>query len=219
MNMNLIHWRTAFSAVLTGTAALLLLISVLAALSTPSMAETTRIEPLGPATPVETTDNEHPAPKARSYAFSDATGSDFSAPPFSGSSITGYGSGHWAELLIPLVAIVLIFGGLPAVLIVLAVMHYRSSRIKAQLQADTIAKALESGRELPQELLNQGVEPTPRTLLKRGVQNVGLGTGLLLALSLMMGINIGAIGFIFIGIGAAQLVLWKLDKPESQDAA
>lgn len=216
MTMNPTQWRAAFNAMLTGAATLLLLTSVLALLlaSAPALAETTRLEPLGPPTPVETTDSENQTSSARDYTFSDTTGSGFSASP-----IPGYSTDHWSELLIPLVAILLIFGGLPAVLIVLAVMHYRSARIKAQIQADTIAKALESGRELPLELLAQDAEPAPRTQLKRGVKNVGLGVGLLLALSLMMGISIGAIGFIFIGIGTAQLVLWKLDKPEPQDAA
>lgn len=216
MTVNPTQWRTAFNAILTSAATLVLLTSVLALLlmSAPALAETTRLEPLGPPTPVETADNERQASSTRNYTFSDTARSDFSASP-----LPGYSTDHWSELLIPLAAILLIFGGLPAVLIVLAVMHYRSSRIKAQLQADTIAKALESGRELPLELLTQGAEPAPGTLLKRGVMNIGLGVGLLLALSLMVGISIGAIGFIFIGIGAAQLVLWKLDKPEPQDAA
>lgn len=207
MAINPIQWRAAINASLTLAVTVLL---TLALTSLPALGETARLEPIGPPVPVEASDTEN----RRESGGRDYHLRHIQAPP-----TPSYYHDHWSELAAPLLAIFLIFGGLPAVLIVLAAMHYRSVRIKAQIQGEMIAKALESGRELPVELLTRDTEPASRTLLKRGVKNVGLGVGLLLAFSMMMGLSIGAIGFIFIGIGAAQLVLWKLDKPEPQDAA
>jgi hypothetical protein len=42
------------------------------------------------------------------------------------------------------------------------------------------------------------------------VRNIGLGTGWLVFLTVMFGFKIGSFGFIFIGLGISQVVIWLL---------
>ena len=132
------------------------------------------------------------------------------------SSALETGAGGFA-LLIPILFIIFVFGGPVIALIVFGVLHYRSKNEKARLHAETVLRALETGRELPPDLFNeQGTEAADN--LKKGVKNIGLGAGLLIALS-MVNFKLGAIGFILLGIGAAQLVLWKLSLSDKKEAA
>jgi hypothetical protein len=50
--------------------------------------------------------------------------------------------------------------------------------------------------------------------LYKGMRNIGLGLGWLIFLTILCGIQIGAIGFIFIGLGVSQMVVWKLSSPK-----
>lgn len=129
------------------------------------------------------------------------------------------GAAGTLALLIPILAVVLIFGGPVAVVIALAAFYYRSKTRRAEIRAETILKALESGRELPKELLEEKSMDKAEDNLRKGVKNIGLGLGLVLGLSFWVGIEIGALGFILVGIGGAQLVLWKLDDSKRKDAA
>lgn len=130
-----------------------------------------------------------------------------------------------ADVIIPVVAMVLLFGGPILLLIVLAVLHYRAKARRQQNINMNIDKLLAEGRDIPLEMLLGDEVPvvkpvvrsgvvvtTPRddNTLQKGVRNIGLGTGWLLFLTIMFGINIGSFGFIFIGLGISQLVIWKL---------
>ncbi len=121
----------------------------------------------------------------------------------------------WA-LLIPIFFVTFVFGGPIVLIIVLAVLHYRSKARRAQIKAELTLKALEAGRELPPELSEQNSVATADNL-RRGVKNVGLGIGVVAGLSFLVGFDIGALGFVLVGIGGAQLVLWKLENPKSND--
>lgn len=122
-------------------------------------------------------------------------------------------------LLIPIVAISFVFGGPIILIIAIAVLHYRSKARSAQIKAELTLKALETGRELPTELAEQNSAVTHTDNLRRGVKNVGLGMGLVAGLSFLVGFDIGALGFVLVGIGGAQLVLWKLEHPKQNDPA
>jgi Domain of unknown function (DUF6249) len=132
-----------------------------------------------------------------------------------------------ADVIIPVVAMVLLFGGPILLLIVLAVLHYRAKARRQQNINMNIDKLLAEGKDIPLEMLlgeeaavmkpripvRQGVvlaSPRDDNTLQKGVRNIGLGTGWLLFLTIMFGINIGSFGFIFIGLGISQLVIWKL---------
>lgn len=132
-------------------------------------------------------------------------------------SIGGNGTANLA-LLIPILAVIFIFGGPVVVIVVIAVLYYRSKTRREQIRAETTLKALETGRELPKELLEEKPVDKAEDNLRKGVKNIGLGLGLVLGLSFLVGIELGALGFILVGIGGAQLALWKLDNRKSNDA-
>ncbi len=122
-------------------------------------------------------------------------------------------------LLIPLFTVIFIFGGPVLVIIAIAILHYRSKNRIAQIRAECTLRALETGQEIPSELTNIDGADKPADNLRKGIKNIGLGAGLLLALTILIGIKVGALGFILIGIGAAQLLIWKLENDKSKEAA
>ena len=130
------------------------------------------------------------------------------------------------EVLIPIVAITLLFGGPLLVVIILALLYYRAKARRQQNINANIDKLLAAGRDIPVELL-LGEEAVVRTqaqangttqtgylpdqlMMQKGVRNIGLGAGWLVFLTILMGIKIGAFGFVFIGLGISQVVIWKL---------
>lgn len=125
---------------------------------------------------------------------------------------------NW-ELLIPIVAITFIFGGPIVLIIAIAVLHYRSKNRRAQIKAELTLKALETGRELPPEVLEQNSVETPEGNLRKGIKNIGLGVGIVAGFSFLVGFDIGALGFVLVAVGTAQLLLWKLDKPKQNEPA
>jgi hypothetical protein len=134
---------------------------------------------------------------------------------------------HDPNVIIPVVAMLLLFGGPILLLIVLAVLHYRAKARRQQNINMNIDKLLAEGRDIPLEMLlgeevavmkprvpvRQGVVlsgPRDDNTLQKGLRNIGLGTGWLLFLTIMFNIKIGSFGFIFIGLGISQLIIWKL---------
>jgi|GEM_PF-676388 len=133
------------------------------------------------------------------------------------------------ELMIPIVGISLLFGGPVLLVIILSLLHYRAKARRQQNINANIDKLLAAGRDIPVELLlgedtavvrrNVSGEVTvyqgDDVNMHKGVRNIGLGTGWLIFLTIMFGIKIGAFGFIFIGLGISQVVIWKLSSPGS----
>jgi len=120
--------------------------------------------------------------------------------------------------LIPLVAISFGIGGPILLIIVLVGMHYRAKERRTQNINANIERLLAAGRDIPLELL-RGDEPfvgdeaslaRDDINLHKGIKNICLGIGLLIALTLMFGVGFGGIGFIVLSIGISQLWLWKL---------
>src|SRR5690606_24319863 len=112
-------------------------------------------------------------------------------------------------LLIPVLGIMFIFGGPILVLLVLIILYYRARTRRERLQSENIARLLEAGREVPVELLRgDEQEVGGNQNLRKGMTNLGLGAGLFLCLTLLFSFSIGSIGFVFIGLGLAQLAVW-----------
>lgn len=120
------------------------------------------------------------------------------------------------DALIPLVAIAFVFGGPVFLIIALARMHY-ADRLRKQININNnIDKLLSNGRDIPAELILESDSRDYASLsyMSRGMRNVGLGLGLFLFLTILCGIKIGAIGFLFLGYGMSQLVVWYLARRE-----
>lgn len=171
-----------------------------------------RLEPAGEPVPVEESGSESAGP-----------GPEAGEDQWPGALHEAFGSGHhtsvekWA-LLIPILAVVFIFGGPVVVIVVIAVLYYRAKSRREQQRAEITLKALETGRELPPELTGAKSEDPVESNLHKGLKNMGLGLGIVIGVQWLAGYEIGGLGFVLAGVGGAQLLLWKLDKPHSQDA-
>lgn len=119
--------------------------------------------------------------------------------------------------LVPITAIIFIFGG-PIFLFAFWIAH--SYRAKARRQQDinnNIDKLLAAGRDIPIELL-RGDEPKladDGDNLASGIRNTFLGIGLLIFLTALVGFDVGALGFILIALGLSRLCVWYLSKPKA----
>jgi hypothetical protein len=136
------------------------------------------------------------------------------------------------DIIIPIVAMSLLFGGPVLLVIILAILHYRSKSRRQKNINMNIDKLLAAGRDIPVELL-LGEEPRvvkattqagdivytrSDDMMRKGIRNIGLGVGWLIFLTIMFGIKVGSFGFIFIGLGISQVVIWKLSDNSSTTA-
>lgn len=116
-------------------------------------------------------------------------------------------------MLIPLAGILFAaFAVSVPVLIVIVVLVFAQK--KRRQRAELVARFIESGQEVPRELLVDHAEPADmggEPNLRRGVLLMGIGLGLLIALGVLAGWQIGALGLIPFFIGLARVVIWKLE--------
>ena len=115
------------------------------------------------------------------------------------------------ESLIPIFGIIFTFS---TPVIIVGIVLYISYR-KRRLTHDTINKYLETGKDIPEKLLqNMFKETTPETSshLHRGAVMVGLGIGVFLCIYIMGTIKAASIALIPLFIGIAQLLIWMLEK-------
>ncbi len=120
-------------------------------------------------------------------------------------------------ILIPILAITFIFGG-PIFLVCFLMLHHYRNKARRQRDINTnIDKLLAAGRDIPVELL-RGDEPRAANDngdLSRGIRSLFLGIGLLIFLTALVGFDIGAVGFILIGLGLSHILIWYLNKPKA----
>ncbi|MEH6551332.1 MAG: DUF6249 domain-containing protein [Pseudomonadales bacterium] len=138
------------------------------------------------------------APKKHGWAKDDMTNFD-----------PGNMHGSWPDALIPILGIIFVFGA-PVLLVgIVMLVSFRKTR----LQHDTINKFIESGQEIPADLFaSLQTKATPKSNLHKGLMLCGAGAGICLAGFIWGNINISAIAMIPFFIGAAQLLIWKLEK-------
>lgn len=131
------------------------------------------------------------------------------------------GEDFWnGGMFVAVVAILMVFGA-PAVATVLLVyflLRYRERRQK--LHTETIQRFLDAGKDVPEDLLQPKTqESTAAQHLHQGILLLGFGLGLFVFLLLVAGFAISSLGFIFITIGVAKIIIWKLasQSPGQQD--
>lgn len=134
------------------------------------------------------------------------------------------------DTIIPIIAMLLLFGGPVLLVIVLAILHYRSKARRQQNINMNIDKLLAAGRDIPVELLlgeetafvktqvkgETVVYERNNVLLEKGVKNICVGIGLLIFLTIFLGIKLGSCAFILIGLGVSRLVIWKLSSTKTE---
>ena len=124
-------------------------------------------------------------------------------------------------LLIPILLILFFVGG-PIILMIMLLMFLFGSKRRRQRDINmNIDKLLANGRDIPIELL-RGDEPKSADdsgNQAKGIRNICLGAGWLVFLTIAFGIKIGAIGFIWIGLGISQVLIWYLNRPSADPLA
>jgi hypothetical protein len=128
------------------------------------------------------------------------------------------------EALIVMFAVIALIIVLCSPLILLGVYLVLRHKAKARHQQalnTNIDKLLAAGRDIPVELL-RGDEPKSDEHVgsrDKGIRNIFLGTGWLVFLTIMVGFDIGSAGFIWIALGASQVVIWYLNRPNVSEQA
>jgi hypothetical protein len=110
--------------------------------------------------------------------------------------------------------------GLPIMIVALILWFgYR----KRRLAHDTINGYLASGKEIPPEIMHNlfrdagPVAATPRTNLHKGTVNSAIGLVMVVGFNMIDAEFLAAIGFIFLFVGLAQLLIWKLEQGKKNE--
>lgn len=117
--------------------------------------------------------------------------------------------------LVPIVAILSVFGVPPVAILLFALLVFRHREKQQRLMNERLQRFLEAGQPIPEELLKIGaVEAGPAQHLNWGLTLLGLGLGLGICLGLMTSWEIASLALIPVGIGIAKLISWKMAKPQ-----
>ncbi len=136
---------------------------------------------------------------------------------FGGHRENDYEDAIQTAVLIPLFAVIFIFGGPIFLICYLISKRYHYRQLRQQSINNNIDKLLAAGRDIPVELL-RGDEPKgadDNGNRSKGIRNICLGTGWFLFLTILVGFDIGAIGFIWIALGVSQVLIWYLNQPKA----
>ena len=123
------------------------------------------------------------------------------------------------QAIVAIVAIVFTLG-MPILIVSLILFFgYR----KRRLAHDTINKFLSSGKDIPPEIMQNlfkeagTAATTPRNNLQKGTINTSIGLGMVIGFSIIDADFLAAIGFIFLLVGLAQLLISKLEQGKNGD--
>lgn len=127
-----------------------------------------------------------------------------------------------ALIVLFLVIALIIFLCSPLILIgVYLTLRYKAKARHQQALNANIDKLLAAGRDIPVELL-RGDDPKsdePVGSRDKGIRNVFLGAGWLVFLTIMVGFDVGSAGLIWIALGASQVLIWYLNRPNVTEQA
>ena len=145
-------------------------------------------------------------------SLSDLTGQTVSAQDINAGGMSEYEkwqqeSDSWLDALIPIVAIVFVFGAPVLIVATVMLIGYRKKR----LQHATLDKFIDSGQPVPAELLASLQSNTSKNGQQKGVMYGLVGIGVGLAGWLMHSSGIGALGIIILFVGIAHLLIGKLE--------
>ena len=115
-----------------------------------------------------------------------------------------------------IVAIVAIMFSLGSPILIIGIILYYKHRKRRQDNA-LIEKFLDSGQEIPTEILASGdLADSSSNTLSRGIKLTAIGLGLYIFLGSLIGWDIATVALIPLFIGIARIVIWKLsDKTSS----
>ena len=103
--------------------------------------------------------------------------------------------------------------GLPFTIIAL-ILFYKHRKRRQRMEL--VSKFIDAGKEVPEEILRDvsDIDPTDNSL-KKGIRLIGVSTGVLLFLGILVGWGIASVALIPMFIGIARVVSWKLNSDDA----
>jgi hypothetical protein len=103
--------------------------------------------------------------------------------------------------------------GLPFTIIAL-ILFYKHRKRRQRMEL--VSKFIDAGKEVPEEILRDvsDIDPTDNSL-KKGIRLIGVSTGVLLFLGILVGWGIASVALIPLFIGIARVVSWKLNSDDA----
>lgn len=112
------------------------------------------------------------------------------------------------NILVPIVAVIVIFGMPVFIVALVGWQNYR----KQKLFHDSVNRLIERGMDIPPALYEQFDGKTKSdSNLNKGVRQVALGLGLMIFLAAVSGEDVATLGVIPLLLGVANLLIYKLD--------
>lgn len=115
--------------------------------------------------------------------------------------------------LIPIVAIITVFGGSFTFILILVGMRYRAKAQHRLQRQEQIQRFIDAGRDVPNELLRDSDSSLDHEAnLAKGIKDTLVGLALLVFLTALLGFNIGAVGLIIVAVGLSRIIIWKISQ-------
>lgn len=123
---------------------------------------------------------------------------------------------HGAAILVPIVGIIAVFGT-PILIVYLIV---RAATRRKELMHENINKLLESGRDIPPELMQAyQLQNSPEGDLYSGIRLSLVGVAIIISLTALADFDVGSLGFIPLAIGAARVINYKIQEKKKAEAS
>lgn len=120
---------------------------------------------------------------------------------------------EFGNSIIPLVAIVSSMSVPVLIVLIIFIFRYKNKKVQCEL----VAKALESGKDIPEGLFGPVRPDKDDSLIKKGITNICLGVGLGIFLWAITGeFGLGCIGFMIMFIGIGQVIIHNTQRPSQE---
>lgn len=116
-------------------------------------------------------------------------------------------------VMIPIVSVLVIFGGGFFLIITLMRMRYKNKADRRLQRQEQIQKFIDAGRDVPNELLcdvDSLIEEEAN--LAKGVKDTLIGLAIMVFLTVLIGFEIGAAGLIIVAVGLSRIIIWKISQ-------
>lgn len=118
-------------------------------------------------------------------------------------------------VLIPIVSIIMVFGGGFAFVIYLVTLRNRAAAQRRTQHQEQIQKFIDAGRDVPDILLRDTEGYASQTNLAKGIKDTLIGLAIVVFLTVLVGFDIGAAGLIIVAAGLARIIIWKLTQDKN----
>jgi Domain of unknown function (DUF6249) len=116
-------------------------------------------------------------------------------------------------ILIPIISVLVIFGGGFFLIVTLMRMRYKNKVDRRLQRQEQIQKFIDAGRDVPNELLRDVDSLMEEEAnLAKGVKDTLVGLAIVVFLTVLIGFEIGAAGLIIVAVGLSRIIIWKISQ-------